>query len=81
MKKVPKEVYDAVKERDKRCALCGRSDRPFHLHHVTLRSQGGKHTTDNCLMLCYVCHEKVHSRPNKYTHLLKRYLDVMNNKL
>ena len=32
-------------------------------HHKLLRSQGGQHTTDNVIHLCFWCHRWAHSNP------------------
>lgn len=40
------------------------------VHHRKMRSQGGEHTLDNCVLLCSTCHHAgVHGRPRwAYEH-------------
>jgi 5-methylcytosine-specific restriction endonuclease McrA len=56
---IPPKVREAVKERDKWCVRCGRPG--VHLHHIQYRSQQGKHTVDNLVLLCVECHHFAHS--------------------
>jgi 5-methylcytosine-specific restriction endonuclease McrA len=52
------------------CAVCGESlnNLEEHAHHVIpnqagdarVASHGGLRSADNCVVLCYVCHERVH---------------------
>lgn len=37
--------------------------RARHMHHVVLRSRGGKHTARNLLDLCLPCHDHIHAHP------------------
>ena len=60
------------RRRSRRCAPpCGGATvvavapvarRAHHLHHVRYRSQGGRWTTTNCVLLCRACHQDVHAR-------------------
>jgi 5-methylcytosine-specific restriction endonuclease McrA len=61
-KQIPEVVRLAVLHRDSyQCQLCGTSgENRLQLHHVILRSQGGKHTADNLVTLCFKCHNDVH---------------------
>lgn len=34
-----------------------------HLHHRMMRSQGGRHTVENLVLLCHACHKYVHDNP------------------
>ena len=45
-----------------KCEEChGAPDyRGLHMHHKVFRSQGGKTTADNCIMLCGRCHSAAH---------------------
>jgi 5-methylcytosine-specific restriction endonuclease McrA len=50
-----------------RCERCGRRvTKNFgnmdagHCHHKVKRSQGGKHESDNLMLLCAVCHSQAH---------------------
>lgn len=59
---IPEAVRRRVLERDnEQCQLCGTSgENRLQVHHVTYRSQGGTHTEDNLVTLCWVCHRAVH---------------------
>jgi 5-methylcytosine-specific restriction endonuclease McrA len=55
-------TYAKVIERDNgQCVLCGRAD-GLQCHHHVYRSQLGKGTEDNLVMLCIRCHELAHSQ-------------------
>jgi len=41
------------------CAECG-SNQNLQVHHKVFRSQGGRNTVENCVLLCQVCHSKAH---------------------
>lgn len=57
--KVVQSVRAAVVARDGGgCRLCHR--RGTDAHHLTKRSQGGKWTTDNIVLLCRECHALIH---------------------
>ena len=45
-----------------RCEMCGRGcmGEALSPHHKKHRSQGGKDTDDNLIMICYPCHLKQH---------------------
>jgi 5-methylcytosine-specific restriction endonuclease McrA len=43
-----------------RCRAC--AHRAYQIHHVRYRSQGGRWTTANCVLLCRTCHQDVHAR-------------------
>lgn len=34
-----------------------------HAHHRLMRSQGGKHTPENLLAVCFHCHNAIHGNP------------------
>ena len=54
-------VRSAVLQRDKyRCRACG-STSHVDVHHKKLRSAGGENSTRNCLVLCRICHQRVHA--------------------
>jgi 5-methylcytosine-specific restriction endonuclease McrA len=62
-KNIPVKVAAAVLERDhNQCQICGTGgENRLQLHHWrSFRSQGGPHTQDNLVTLCFVCHELVH---------------------
>jgi 5-methylcytosine-specific restriction endonuclease McrA len=52
----------AVLDRDNcQCQKCGTSgENRLQLHHVEFRSQGGGHSEDNLIVLCFKCHELLH---------------------
>lgn len=55
-------TYAKVLERDQgKCVLCGRTD-GLQCHHHVYRSQLGKGTEDNLVMLCIRCHELAHGQ-------------------
>jgi 5-methylcytosine-specific restriction endonuclease McrA len=57
-----KAVRATVWRRDGgRCRVCWRR-RGDHVHHLQYRSQGGRWSTANCLLLCRWCHQDVHAR-------------------
>jgi 5-methylcytosine-specific restriction endonuclease McrA len=58
-----------ILERDIYCRLCGGGD-SLQVHHITYRSQGGKDTLDNLILLCLYCHQKVHSNKKLYQPML-----------
>ena len=45
-----------------RCADCGRDldDLWEEAHHIHPHSLGGRDHVDNCVILCDMCHERVH---------------------
>lgn len=46
-----------------RCRCCGDEDlQSLTLHHVLYRSQGGGHSPDNLVTICWNCHRKVHAK-------------------
>ncbi|HZG16931.1 MAG TPA: HNH endonuclease [Candidatus Bathyarchaeia archaeon] len=72
--RIKPETYAKVFERDKgKCVLCGRID-GLEAHHVIYRSQLGKGTEDNIVMLCFQCHHRAHTEPKKYKPKLFDYL-------
>lgn len=40
------------------CRLC--KEKGVDVHHVTYRSRGGRHETQNCVLLCRRHHQEVH---------------------
>ena len=50
------------------CPVCRQSlfnDEELHLHHITLRSEGGKDTLNNLVWVHLFCHHKVHHQKTK----------------
>jgi 5-methylcytosine-specific restriction endonuclease McrA len=65
-KGIPAKVRAEVLERSQ--GLCEIAHGPHihradHLHHVLMRSQGGKHTADNLLAVCSEAHRTIHLNP------------------
>jgi cytochrome c553 len=59
---LPAKLLLHVKDRDGwACRRCN-SEHDLELHHITFRSQGGRHKPSNLLTLCSRCHERVHRR-------------------
>lgn len=72
---IPVAVRDHVYQRDgRRCRFCGIT-RGLHLHHVKYRSEGGTHTSDNLLTLCWKHHDLIHSDKALYQQLCFRMIE------
>lgn len=56
--------HSALERQRFACWRCGKSD-PVHAHHRLPKSQGGKDTPENCLVLCLTCHVYVHDHPTE----------------
>lgn len=73
---VTADTYKKVIERDKyRCRLCGTSQN-LHLHHIIYRSEKKDliNEPSNCIMLCFKCHELVHSNKKEWQPKLKEMI-------
>ena len=72
-----RKLREKVIERDggNWCLFCGKPGPGLHLHRVVYGSHGGKYELDNCVQLCAMDHEKVHSNQNKWQPILKDHLD------
>lgn len=73
---VQSETYSSVFERDKgKCVLCD-TQQSLHLHHIIYRSKDKSKINDinNCVILCFTCHELVHSNKKKYKPMLEGYV-------
>lgn len=65
------KVRESVISRDGNwCLLCGKPGPGLHLHRIVYGSQGGKYEVDNCVQLCAVHHEEVHSNKKKWVPIL-----------
>lgn len=54
-------TYARVTRRDgKRCRVCGKAGGDHH--HILARSQGGRDTDGNLLLLCRACHDYRHAQ-------------------
>lgn len=65
--RVMKDAFRAVSSRDGYCCrVCRRAVGAIglleagHHHHLQYRSTGGRHDTDNLVLLCVRCHQAVH---------------------
>ena len=70
-----KELRNKISERDGNyCLHCGKPGPGLHLHRIVYGSQGGKYEIDNCVQLCNVDHEKVHTNKNYWMPILLEYI-------
>ena len=75
-KKVPKELYDKVYNRDNgQCVLCGYGGEEVQLHHIHYGDHLRVHEEDNCVMLCEECHRTSHGRKKFFIEMLERYIE------
>lgn len=37
----------------------------LHLHHVLMRSQGGRDVPEDCVMVCHAHHAHIHAHPEE----------------
>jgi 5-methylcytosine-specific restriction endonuclease McrA len=72
--KIPPVLRHYIHDRDRYCRMCG--DAGYEVHHVTFRSQGGKHEQSNLILLCTVCHHtKAHgAEARRYAQLFRAYI-------
>lgn len=66
--RVPAHIKEIVHERsDYICEAmireAGCTWKATDIHHRKLRSQGGEHTTVNCVFICRECHHYIHMHP------------------
>ena len=52
-------------KRGDKCEQCG-SRAGVDLHHIKPMKEGGTHDDDNCILLCWMCHQKAHG--HKVSH-------------
>lgn len=70
-----KNVRLGIIERDGNwCLKCGLPGPGLHLHRVIYGSQGGKYETANCVLLCAVHHEEIHSNKTEWLPILQNHL-------
>lgn len=70
-----KEVRQKVIERDGYwCLLCGKPGPGLHLHRVVYGSHGGKYEVDNCVLLCAIHHDQVHSSKKTWAPRLEQFI-------
>lgn len=77
---IPKDVVEAVRLRaDGHCEACGLFLFGIVvLHHRKLRSQGGRHTVENLILVHARCHDAIHDQPNRsydLGHMVRRRFD------
>lgn len=48
-----------ISQRGERCEKCG-SRAIVELHHIIEAKDGGTFADDNCILLCWLCHQKAH---------------------
>ena len=56
---------ELVRNRDKVCQICGTvgsKDNPLTVHHIVYKRLGGSNTPENCILLCWNCHKKIHEQ-------------------
>ena len=74
-------VKEIVKERDKVCQTCGRTQEEidaspklsFNVHHRTYEHlfEGGDVEAADCILLCSCCHRGIHSVKSNFTRFKK----------
>jgi len=58
--RVYQQLRQSVLERDGwRCQACG-SMNNLEVHHIQFRSQQGRDTEENLIILCWQCHKQTH---------------------
>jgi hypothetical protein len=68
---IPKAISDAVKKQHFfECAWC--AEPLTERHHIEEFSEGGDHTKENLILLCPVCHTKVHQGKISKEELIER---------
>ena len=77
---VSQGTYNQVFNRDKgKCRLCGSNN--IQLHHIIYRSEDKSkiNDIDNCIMLCFKCHELVHSNKHYWQPKLQELIRKERN--
>jgi len=67
-----------VAKRGEKCEQCG-SKVQIELHHIKPMKEGGYHDDDNCILLCWLCHQKAHG--NKVTYKGLDYYNAERRRL
>ena len=60
-----------VRNRDKVCQICGTAgskDNPLTVHHIVYKRLGGSNTPENCELLCWNCHKRLHEQDRNRRH-------------
>ena len=61
-----------IRQRDKKCLRCGRTDTLQCAHIAGRRSLAGRWNEDNAITLCYACHLRwSHQQPLEFVEWLK----------
>jgi 5-methylcytosine-specific restriction endonuclease McrA len=64
-----------IRNRDKKCLRCGRTDTLQCCHIAGRRSLAGRWNDKNCITLCYACHLRwSHQNPLEFAEWLKKDL-------
>ena len=58
------------------CLFCGKPGPGLHLHRIKYGAQGGKYELNNCVQLCPVHHELVHSNKRIWKPILEKYIET-----
>lgn len=58
------------------CLFCGKPGPGLHLHRIRYGSQGGRYELNNCVQLCPIHHDLVHSSKRKWMPILKNYIET-----
>jgi 5-methylcytosine-specific restriction endonuclease McrA len=62
---------EVVRNRDKVCQICrtsGSKDNPLTVHHIVYKRLGGSNTPENCILLCWNCHKRLHEQDRNRRH-------------
>jgi 5-methylcytosine-specific restriction endonuclease McrA len=54
-----------VAKRGEKCEKCG-SKALIELHHIVRAKDGGTFADENCILLCWLCHQKAHGNKPSY---------------
>lgn len=72
--KFNKETRDRIIERDGgKCRECGAIG--TEIHHVLYKSRGGRGVFTNGLLLCQLCHKRVHANAELSNKWVARFID------
>lgn len=77
------KVKDIVKERDKVCQVCGRTEEDiaesngkisFNCHHRKYDNlfEGGEKEASDCILLCNICHKAIHRTKSNYQRFKRK---------
>ncbi len=62
-----------IAQRGEKCERCG-SKVLIELHHIARAKDGGTFADENCILLCWLCHQKAHG--NKPTRKGLEYYEA-----